>query len=88
MRRIEVQITDPIGLHARPASFLCQEAGKYESDIFLKKDTTTANLKSIMNIMSLGIKTGETVIIEAEGKDEDQAIDALIKTMQEQKIID
>lgn len=88
MNEITVTITDPIGLHARPASIMCQEAAKYKSKINLKTEKATANLKSIMNVMSLGVKTNTQVTIVADGEDAEQAIASIRKVMVENKIIE
>lgn len=88
MKEITLTITDPIGLHARPASIMCQEAAKYKSKITLKTEKATANLKSIMNIMSLGVKTNTKVVIAAEGEDAYAAIASITKVMADNKIIE
>lgn len=88
MNEITVTITDPIGLHARPASIMCQEAAKYKSKINLKTEKATANLKSIMNVMSLGVKTNTQVTIVADGEDAEQAIASIRKVMVENEIIE
>ena len=85
---LKVKITDPIGLHARPASQLVTTASKFESDITIKTEAgKEANLKSIMSVMALGVKTGETVIITADGKDANEAISSLEATMKENELI-
>ncbi|WP_088006909.1 phosphocarrier protein HPr [Indiicoccus explosivorum] len=65
------------GLHARPASTLVKTASGFSSDIFLQYKEKKVNLKSILGVMSLGIKSGETVTISADGADEQQAMDKL-----------
>ena len=85
---LKVKIIDPIGLHARPASQLVTTASKFEADIKIKTDAgKEANLKSIMSVMALGVKTGETVVITAEGKDANEAITSLESTMKENELI-
>lgn len=85
---INVVIKDPIGLHARPASIICQEANKYKSDINLvSPEGKSANLKSIMSVMALGIKNGETVKISAKGADEEEAINSIKAAMQKSNLI-
>ncbi|UOQ94325.1 phosphocarrier protein HPr [Halobacillus shinanisalinarum] len=74
-------ITSADGVHARPATVLVQNAGKYESDINLHYKEKSVNLKSIMGIMSLGIPSGAEVKLTAEGSDEQEAIDHLASTM-------
>lgn len=72
------EIKNEIGLHARPASLFIQEAIKYSSDIEVEKDGKKYNGKSIMGILSMSAAHGETIIIRAEGEDEEEAVDALI----------
>ncbi|WP_082233429.1 phosphocarrier protein HPr [Halobacillus massiliensis] len=74
-------ITSADGVHARPATVLVQNAGKYESDINLHYKEKAVNLKSIMGIMSLGIPAGAEVKITAEGNDEQEALDHLSSTL-------
>lgn len=74
MKKIIYTITDPEGIHARPAGLLVKKAKEYISDIKIIKDEKTANLKTIFAIMGLGVKTGQEVVIIAEGEDEEKAI--------------
>lgn len=71
------------GLHARPAALLVREAGKFESVIHLSKNGKEVDLKSILGLLSLAISSGETVVIKAEGKDEETAIEALGKLIEQ-----
>ena len=77
-----VTITNATGLHARPASMFVQTAGKYRSKIEVVKGDARLNAKSIMGIMSGGIAQGTTVTIEADGEDEQEALDALVALVQ------
>ena len=74
----KVTILNETGLHARPASMFVQEAGKYNSEINIIKDDKTINAKSIMGIMAAGLAKGTEITIEAEGDDEQAAVDALV----------
>lgn len=74
----EITIMNATGLHARPASMFVQEAGKYKSEVNVVKDGKKINAKSIMGIMAGGLAKGTVISIEAEGEDEQQAVDALI----------
>lgn len=67
------------GLEARPVAQLVQVASKYESKIFLEIEDKKVNAKSIMGMMSLGLASGETVKIIAEGEDEEIAIESIDK---------
>nr|1PCH_A Chain A, PHOSPHOCARRIER PROTEIN [Mycoplasma capricolum] len=74
-------ITDKVGLHARPASVLAKEASKFSSNITIIANEKQGNLKSIMNVMAMAIKTGTEITIQADGNDADQAIQAIKQTM-------
>lgn len=78
MYRDEMVIKSETGLHARPASVFVQEASKFISDINLIKEDQKYNGKSIMGLLSMGASKGDILIIEAEGEDEQEAVDTLI----------
>lgn len=63
------------GLHARPAGLLVKAAGKYTSEVSLLVNGKKVNAKSIIGIMSLGVKENQEVTIVAEGADEAAAIE-------------
>lgn len=79
MYKIEVELKNETGLHARPASVFVKEAAKYSSDIAVVKDEKKYNGKSIMGILSMGATKGEKIVIQAEGDDEKEAVEALKK---------
>ena len=70
-------ITNKVGLHARPASLLVQTAARFQSKIMVRFGDKTANAKSILNVMKLGVSMGDSVDVQAEGEDAEQAIAAL-----------
>lgn len=70
-------------LEARPIANLVQVANKYASKIYLQMGEARVNAKSIMGMMSLALMNGETVVIEAEGEDEEEAINALARFLGE-----
>ncbi|MEL7622169.1 MAG: HPr family phosphocarrier protein [Clostridiales bacterium] len=74
----EFTVTNAVGLHARPASVLTQLAGKYESEIFIKKANAQVNVKSILSLLSLGARKGDKIVIEVQGSDEEAALEAVI----------
>lgn len=79
----EIQVTNKLGLHARPAAMLVQMASKFKSEIRLKKEDVEANAKSILSVMMLAAEAGSSVIIRAEGEDEQQALETLAKMFDE-----
>ncbi len=84
---LKVKIIDPIGLHARPASVMVQTANKFTSELVVKYNGKEANLKSIMSVMALGVKTNEEIIFVATGDDSETAIAEIKKAMEENKLI-
>ncbi|WP_027121303.1 HPr family phosphocarrier protein [Mycoplasma leonicaptivi] len=87
MKEFTAKIVDPIGLHARPTTLITGTAGKFQSDSQLVFKGRQGNLKSIMNIMALGIKFGDEITIKVSGEDEDQAIEAIRKTFEDNQLI-
>lgn len=77
----------PVGLHARPASILISEAEKYKSDISIKYNSKEVSLKSIIGVMTLGIKTNESFELIVQGEDEEQAM-ARLETFFNEEIKD
>lgn len=75
MKSFSYTINDPLGIHARPAGQIVNEAKKYSSVITIKSESKQANASRLMAVMALGIKTGQSVVVEAEGDDEDAAIE-------------
>ncbi|WP_183572264.1 HPr family phosphocarrier protein [Mucilaginibacter sp. X5P1] len=73
----EYTITSAQGIHARPATTLIRLTKSYKSTISIKKNNKTVRLNSILNILSMAIKGGETISILIEGDDEIIAADAL-----------
>ena len=77
MQTFEYTITDPYGIHARPAGMLVREAARFDSDITLEKDGQTADAKRIFSVMGLGVKCMQTVKVNVNGSDEEAAADAV-----------
>ena len=70
------------GLHNRQATYFVQKANEFESSIYLESDNRKMNAKSLLGIMSLGIVTGATVTISAEGADAETAVNSLEELLQ------
>ena len=77
MKEFEFVVTDPQGIHARPAGLLVKEAKKFESNISVFKGARKGDLKKIFTIMALGVTQGETIKVQVEGADEEQAASAV-----------
>ena len=70
MQKFEVTVSDPVGLHARPAGVLVKEAQKLSSDIEVNCRGKTVDLKKLLAVMSLGAKCGDTLTVSISGDDE------------------
>ena len=77
MKKFNYTITDPVGIHARPAGLLVKEAAKFKSAVSVEKNGKTADAKKIFGLMGLGVKANDIVTVSADGADEDAAIEAL-----------
>jgi phosphocarrier protein HPr len=75
----EIEIINKLGLHARPAAELVKMAAKFKSEITIRRDDLEVNARSIMGVMMLAAEFGSTVVVRAEGPDEQEAVDALAK---------
>lgn len=78
----DVTVVNQVGLHARPATFFIQKANEYRSNIWIERDERRVNAKSLLGVLSLGIVGGTPVRIIADGPDEQQAVDGLVKLIQ------
>ena len=79
MQAKELTITNADGLRASKAAMFVQVAGGFSSQIFVEKGNKKINAKSIMGVLSLGVKQGEKIYIFANGKDEQDAVIAIEK---------
>lgn len=77
MQSKQLEIINPLGLHARAAAKLVQLSAGFASQIIITKDDKTANAKSIMKVMMLAAARGSLVTIEIDGDDEHAAMDAI-----------
>lgn len=84
MHKAEAVLRNETGLHARPANIFVNHALKYKSQITVLKDSARYNAKSVVAILTLGASKGDKILIEAEGKDEKEAV-ADLKDLLESK---
>jgi len=78
----DFQVSNKLGIHARPAAMFVKTANRFSCDIFVEKDGERVNGKSIMGLMMLAAGPGSKLTVSAEGQDASQAlaeIDALMK---------
>jgi phosphocarrier protein HPr len=72
-----VRISNRLGLHARASAKLTKLAGSYRCEVHLSRNGRRVNAKSIMGVMMLAAGMGTEVLIETDGPDEAQAMEAL-----------
>ena len=77
MKKENIIVKNQLGLHARAAALLVEEASKYESEITLNNDGHEVDAKSIMGIMTLAAGMGTELIVVAEGIDEAKAMEGV-----------
>lgn len=79
MIKTELEITNKLGIHARPASLLMKEAKKWNSMITIKVNSKKANLDNILEILGLGAKRGSMIELIVEGEDELEAYKNIVQ---------
>jgi phosphocarrier protein len=70
----DVVVQNQVGLHARPATFFIQKANEFKSSVWVEKDERKVNAKSLLGVLSLGITKGTSIVIIADGADEQEAL--------------
>lgn len=70
-------IRNRLGLHARAAAVFVKKANEYQADVWVEKDGTRVNGKSIMGLLMLACPLGSTIIVKVDGADEQPAFDEL-----------
>lgn len=77
MRTKSLVVRNPNGLHTRPGTLFVEEAMRFDSAITVAKGEKTANGKSLIKLLRIGISCGDNITIRAEGPDEDTAVEAM-----------
>uniref|UniRef100_A0A2A4YVX1 HPr family phosphocarrier protein n=1 Tax=OCS116 cluster bacterium TaxID=2030921 RepID=A0A2A4YVX1_9PROT len=77
MSELELQICNQRGLHARASAKFVKCAEQFKAKVTVSKDGTSVDARSIMGLMMLGASIGCTIAVSAEGKDANDALDAI-----------
>ena len=80
MPSLSIKVDHSVGLHARPAAEFVKLASGFSCDIQIKNDSTESkfvNAKSILGVLTLGVNQGHTILINAEGEQADEALEAI-----------
>ena len=84
----QVTVSNPQGLHARPAHALAQLANRFQADIWIIKGGEPVDGKSILSILTLAAAQGTELMIRATGPDADAAADALVALLQQESALE
>ena len=79
----KITIHNAAGIHLRPAWSIAEEAMRYKSSVMLVHNEKKVNGKSLLSILSLGIRNGYEWEIQCEGRDEKEALGALLRVIRE-----
>lgn len=83
MKKLEHQIADPIGIHARPTERLAQVAGAFQSKIVIAAHGDETEAIYPLSVLGLNIRHGDVVTVTIEGQDEVQAAQAIADVLKE-----
>lgn len=83
MKKFTYVITDKAGIHARPAGTVVKKAKGFESSITVRLGEKEADAANLLALMSMGIKYGDEITVEAEGADEEAACAAMEEVLKE-----
>ena len=83
MKEFKYVITDPVGIHARPAGLLVKEAKNFKSVATFIKGDKSAKATALMKLMGMGIVQGDEVTVRVEGEDEEACAAAIEKFLKE-----
>lgn len=78
MRAQEIRVNNRNGLNSRTATLFTQRASQFESGVWLEKDGRRVNAKSMLGVLSGCITKGSFITLIADGRDEQEALSALI----------
>lgn len=78
----KAEVKNPVGLHARPATFFIQKANEYVSSIWVELEDSRVNAKSLLGVLSMGIVQGTIITLSADGPDEKEAIEGLVEALE------
>ena len=74
-----VQVVNRAGVHARPASLIVRAINRMKSQVFMEVGDNKINAKSILGVITLGAAYGTKIKIIADGKDEKEAVAAIVR---------
>ena len=85
MKEFTYTITDPVGIHARPAGMLAKKAAELDSTVTIIKDGKSADTRRLMALMQLGIKENDEITVRIEGGNEDRNAHEILTFLESNK---
>ncbi|MDR2659140.1 MAG: HPr family phosphocarrier protein [Spirochaetaceae bacterium] len=83
MHEITYTIVDPDGIHARPAGEFVERMKKYSSAITINRGDKSVDARKLFAIMKMRVKVNETIVVRAEGEDEEAAVNDALAFLKE-----
>ncbi len=83
MKKFNYKITDPVGIHARPAGQLVKVANQFDSEIVISSGSKRVDAKKILAVMTLGVRFGQEIKVTISGADEDAALEKISAFLKE-----
>lgn len=82
----EIVVVPEAGIHARPIAKIVEAAKAHSSNVTVAKGEREASAKSIMKLMTLGAKKGDTVLVKADGDDEEAALESVVGIISSEEV--
>ena len=82
-KEIKFTVTDPLGIHARPAGILVKEAKKFSSKITVWKGDKSCDMRKLLALMGMAVKQNDEITVQVEGDDEAACAEAIEKFLKE-----
>lgn len=83
MKKKELNIVNPLGIHARPAALIVKTVNNFQSNVFFEKEELKVSGRSVLGIMMLAAPKGSAVLVEIEGEDEEDCMEAIDEIFKE-----
>ena len=81
MTEVTVIVPNRLGIHARPAALIVRAAVEFDCDVWIESPADKVNAKSIMGVMTLAASGGTSIIVSADGNEENEAVQAVVEVI-------
>ena len=88
MKKTTVKLIDPMGFHARPVAAAVNKLREFDCEGYVLHDGRELSMESVVKLMELEIPVGSTFMFAAEGKEEDEALYAMIEELKDMGFIE